>query len=302
MPIVTVRGPIPASSLGLTNSHEHLFIDTYRITRNGSGMLNDERIAIDEARRFKAAGGTCIVDATSIGLGRRPEALKRVSEAVDLHIVMGTGWYRDAYFPPELLRRPTRDLAAEIVRDLLEGVGDTGIRAGIIGEVGTDFDCMTPAEERVFRAAAKAQQRTGAAITTHAYHYPMGVEQLEVLGDAGADLRRVVIGHCDSYLDPSYHEAILKRGAWVEFDLIGKNYVYPDEMRIDSLLELTRQGHGERILLSSDVCLRSNLHRYGGYGYDHLITSFLPKLRARGMSEELIQLMMVENPRRILDF
>lgn len=301
MPVVTVRGPVPADQIGLTNSHEHLLLDLHRVSKNIAGILNDEALAIEEVGHFKAAGGSCIVEVTSLGLGRKPAALKRISEAADVHVVMGSSWYRDSHFPAEIQRRSLWDLADEVVRDLTEGV-EGGIRAGIIGEVGDEGDYITPAEERVFRASALAQQRTGATITTHAFLHPVGVAQLDLLEHAGADVRRVVVGHCDSYLDLSYHEQILQRGAYVEYDLVGKGYIYPDARRADGIAELCRRGYADRLLLGTDVCLRTNLRAYGGYGYDYLITRFLPMLRERGVAEEQIQSMMVENPRRVLDW
>src|SRR6185436_6178602 len=172
-------------------------------------------------------------------------------------------------------------LADEIVREAEEGVGDTGVRPGIIGEIGTDKPWASPREERVHRAAARAARRTGLAITTHAVQSTVGLDQLDLFEAEGADLSRVVVGHADSNPSPAYYRAIVQRGVSVEFDLLGR-------------------GHAERILLSQDVCHDSQLQRYGGNGYTYLADAFLPRLREAGVSDDEIRTITVDNPRRLL--
>jgi len=300
--IMTVLGPVAADTLGIVLPHEHLLCDMRRVTGNFDHLVDDAMLAIKEVKQFKDAGGTSVVDVTSWGLGRDPRTLQHISQETGLHIVMGCGWYRGPFLPERIERANANELAAEIVRDLTEGADDTGIRAGIIGEIGADKDYISPAEERVFRAAARAHNQTGAAITTHAFLYPVGLDQLDILQEEGADLRRVIVGHCDTYLSLDYHEAIVKRGAYVQYDDIGKRYHCPDERRIAALIELIRRGYVSQILLSSDVCLRSHLHLNGGIGYDHVLAKFLPALREAGVSEEQIEMMTVENPKRVLAF
>jgi len=299
---MTVLGPVAADTLGIVLPHEHLLCDMRRVTGNFDHLVDDAMLAIKEVKQFKDAGGTSVVDVTSWGLGRDPRTLQHISQETGLHIVMGCGWYRGPFLPERIERANANELAAEIVRDLTEGADDTGIRAGIIGEIGADKDYISPAEERVFRAAARAHNQTGAAITTHAFLYPVGLDQLDILQEEGADLRRVIVGHCDTYLSLDYHEAIVKRGAYVQYDDIGKRYHCPDERRIAALIELIRRGYVSQILLSSDVCLRSHLHLNGGIGYDHVLAKFLPALREAGVSEEQIEMMTVENPKRVLAF
>ncbi len=311
MQIMTVLGPISPDELGVTAAHEHLILDSYYVSGDAflawtgcmaDGLLIDEALIIDELAYFQKAGGRSVVEVTTPDLRRNPQGLKRIAEATGLNVIMGCGWYRGPFLPERIERANANELAAEIVRDLTEGADDTGIRAGIIGEIGADKDYISPAEERVFRAAARAHNQTGAAITTHAFLYPVGLDQLDILQEEGADLRRVIVGHCDTYLSLDYHEAIVKRGAYVQYDDIGKRYHCPDERRIAALIELLRRGYESQILLSSDVCLRSHLHLNGGIGYDHVLAKFLPALREAGVSEEQIEMMTVENPKRVLAF
>ncbi len=240
------------------------------------------------------------------GIGRDPAWLERIAEQSGLHIVMGGGWYRTAYYPVEALieRRSVDSLAEELVRDATVGVGETGIRIGILGEIGTDKPWMTPAEERVHRAVARASRRTGLAITTHAVLSDVGQWQLKVFEEEGVDPGRVVIGHADSYPVLDHHLALINRGASIEFDFLGMSFTpmerYGEGKVIDLLLELLHRGHGDRILLSHDVCHNSQLRHFEGNGYTYLSEVFLPRLRERGVSEDEIEQLVVANPRRVL--
>ncbi len=238
-------------------------------------------------------------------MGRDPAWLRRIAEASGLHLVMGCGWYRTAYYPPEarIDRRSVDDLADELVREVEEGVGDSGIRPGIIGEIGTDKPWVSPAEERVHRAAARAARRTGLAITTHGVLSDVGLAQLRILEEEGADPTRVVIGHADSYPVLDHQLAIVGRGASVEFDFIGMPWPREREAEtrtVELACELLARGHAERILLSQDVCNDDQLERNGGNGYTYLTDTFLPRLRDAGVSDAEIETMTVTNPRRLL--
>ncbi len=298
--IHTVLGEIAPTDLGRTLMHEHIFCDIYRVTGRLNELLNDEALAVEELAALRAAGGTALVEATTPDLGRDPQALRRVAEKTELHIVMGAGWYRQPFYPPEVDRLPTNQLADMMIRDLTVGVRETGIRAGIIGEIGVDLDYATAQEERVLRAAARAHKATGAPITTHASMYPVGLAQLEILKDEGADLSRVIIGHCDTYLDRAYHLAILQTGAYVQFDTVGRNHMNPDSRRASALAELVDLGWTHRLLLSSDRCHRSDLLAFGGLGYGYVFTEFFDLLRTRGIDDETLNTITIENPRRVL--
>jgi predicted metal-dependent phosphotriesterase family hydrolase len=306
--VQTVRGPVDPLKLGFMLPHEHTAISLWHIPNRWDywELRRDEPIILEELSRFRAAGGTGLVDLTLDGVGRDPAWLARLSELSGLAIVMGSGWYRGAYYPAEAMidRRSVQDLADEIVREATDGVGATGIRAGIIGEIGTDKPWVSAQEERVHRAAARAAVRTGLAITTHAVQSTVGLDQLAIFEAEGADLSRVVIGHADSNPSFDYHLAIVERGATVEFDFLGMSFTPLErsgEGRIvESICELLARGHADRILLSQDVCHDSQLVRYGGNGYTYLADTFLPRLREAGVSDAEIQAITVDNPRRIL--
>ncbi|MDR7551293.1 MAG: phosphotriesterase-related protein [Armatimonadota bacterium] len=297
--IHTVLGPIPPETLGPTLMHEHIFCDFYRVTGNLDHLLNDEDLAVEELARLTAAGGRGLVECTTLDLGRDEAGLRRIARRTGLQIVMGTGWYRQPYYPPEIDRATVEVLAERMIADL-RGESSGAVPAGILGEIGADRDYLTAQEERVLRAAARAQRATGAPITTHASMYPVGVRQLALLCEEGVDPERVVVGHCDTYLDPTYHRRVLEAGAYVQFDTIGRRHINPDERRADALTALIREGWVERLLLSSDRCYRSDLHAFGGPGYDVVFDRFFTLLRARGIGEDELTVMTVENPRRVL--
>ena len=306
--VQTVLGRIHPAELGWTLPHEHTAIALWHIANRWDywELRRDEPVIVEELAKFAAAGGSSVVDLTLPGVGRDPAWLARISRATGLNIVMGGGWYRDAYYPVETLidRRPVDDLADEIVREATAGVGESGIRIGIIGEIGTDKPWLSAREERVHRAAARAARRTGLSITTHAVQSTVGLDQLTVFEEEGADLSRVVIGHADSNPSPAYHQAIVERGATVEFDFLGMTFTplerHGEGRIVESICDLLGQGRVGQILLSQDVCHDSQLTRYGGNGYVHLAEAFLPQLRAAGVGEDEIRTMTVENPRRLL--
>jgi phosphotriesterase-related protein len=219
---------------------------------------------------------------------------------------MGCGWYRGPINTPESFidRRTVNDLADQIVEEFHNGVGTSGVRPGIIGEVGTDGGWLNAQEERVFRAIGRAAIRTGLSVITHAAQSRVGLAQLDMLVEEGVDPGRVVVGHVDScpYLD--YHLALLERGSNIGFDLLGLRFGAVDaaiEPRIIELLvALIERGYAERIFLSQSVGLAMQLSAFGGNGYTYLQETFLPRLRERGVSTDAIAQMTVANPRRLL--
>ncbi len=306
--VQTVLGPIDPASLGWTLPHEHTQIALWQIADRWDywQLTRDEPVILDELRQFHDAGGTALVDLTLPGVGRDPAWLAGLARASGLHLVMGCGWYRGAYYPPEAMidRRSVDSLADELVREALDGVADTGVRPGILGEIGTDKPWVSPAEERVHRAVARASRRTGLAISTHAVMSPVGLDQIRLFEEEGADLTRVVIGHADSYPVLDHYLAIVGSGASVEFDFLGMSFTpqerFGETRDVELVCELLGRGHAERILLSQDVCHDSQLTRYEGNGYVHLAKTFLPRLRAAGVSQAEIETITVANPRRLL--
>ncbi len=306
--VQTVLGPIEPADLGFTLPHEHTQIALWHVPDRWDywQLTRDEPLILEELAAYRAAGGSGIVDLTAPGVGRDPAWLTEIARSSGLHVVMGCGWYRGAYYPAEtrIDQRSVDDLADELVREATDGVDGTDVRPGIIGEIGTDKPWVSALEERVHRAAARAARRTGLAITTHAVLSAVGLDQLRIFEEEGADPGRVIIGHADSYPHLEHYLAILERGANLEFDFLGMSFTpaerHGEDRIVELLCELLARGHAERILLSQDVCHDAQLMRYGGNGYTYLSRTFLPRLREAGVSDAELETMTVANPRRLL--
>ncbi len=304
MAIMTVSGPIEAAQAGYTLSHEHLLCDLWPIVRNYDGILDDELLAARELGAYRQAGGRTLVDVTSGGLGRNPLALRRISEASGVQVVMGAAWYREDVYPRCVYELDSTSLAQLIVQELMEGVDGTDVRAGVIGEIGTERKFITPAQERVFRASARAYLATGVSIITHTTHFgELALEQISLLKEEGVPSGRIIISHLGDRPDFAHIHAIARQGVFLSIDNIG--YLgggYPsDEVRAENVDSLIREGFLSQILLAGDICMKSHLHAYGGKGYDHVPRCFLPLLKNLGVSEEAIHAMTVANPARALD-
>lgn len=301
--IQTVTGRVQTEALGLTLPHEHLFLTMWENGGGGSMLqLADEAILLAELEDFKASGGTCIVDQTPRGCGRDPARVKRLAEMSGLIIVMGCGWYTEPFYPMEdaLARRSVDSIADQLLEEIQGGMDGTDVKPGLIGEIGVAQGWISPLEERVHRAAARAQARTGLPLATHTTFHKVGLEQLDLFAEEGVDLSRVCIGHCGSqpYLD--YCLAVVERGAYVAFDNIGQPMGRLEERIVELIKALADHGHQTRILLSHDVGQMPELRYFGGRGFTYLTEVFIPRLRDAGVPEDLIETLTVANPRRFL--
>jgi phosphotriesterase-related protein len=302
--VQTVTGPIDGAELGLTRMHEHLLIDVEWIQgRFTYDVLDDEQLAIEELLPFREAGGRSMVDLTVPDSKRDPEAIARISEATGVQVVMGCGWYREPYYPPEIDRMSVRALAAVLRDEIEEGVGPGHIRPGIVGEIGSNKGFLSAKEERVFRAAARAAKESGLALNTHSVGDRVGLEHLAVLAEEGLDLGRAIVGHADTYLYLDYQLEIVRRGAVVSFDQIG---MYPHSTwwmeKVAWLIdELWAAGFGDRIVLSTDICKKAHLRAFKGPGYVYLLDTYIPFLRERGVTQAQLDQMLVHTPRRMLE-
>jgi len=298
--VMTVTGPIAAEALGFTLIHEHLLLDLMRDAWIGNHILNDPELTLLELQRYKDAGGVSVVDQTNRGLGQDPLAVRDIAVRSGLHIVLGCGWYREPYYEPYLQRWRTDQVADQMVADVTAGIDDSGVRAGIIGEIGAHATWITPSEERVLRAAGRAHRRTGVTITLHATRAPLGLEQLDILKEEGVDPRRVVVGHAQSYPFFEYHAEIARRGAFISFDRMGATNRYDHHKTMRMVKAVLDAGLAANLVLSHDVCYRSDLVTYGGHGYAYISSQLPAALREIGVGEDVFQQLMVDNPRRAL--
>ncbi len=342
--VLTVLGPIEPDEMGITLTHEHLLIDLdgyfvqsdeasvrfyedVPVTMDILGAMGrlwfrnhanlrvlDERLAIEEALRFRHAGGDSMVDTTSIGIARDPLALTRISRATGLNVVMGGSYYIPLFHPPDMDDREEGEIEEEIVRDITIGVGDTGVRCGVIGEIG----CMSPLDEnltKVLRASARASARTGAPITIHpGFTDRSPAEILDTLLEAGTEATQVIMGHIGPTVsDLGVLRDLASSGCYIQHDLFGyenTNQEYlgrvgmqiSDEQRIERLEHLVEHGYEDQLLVAQDRCSLIHFRRYGGPGFAHILESIVPRMRRRGFSEDLLEEILARNPGRALAF
>jgi predicted metal-dependent phosphotriesterase family hydrolase len=305
--VVTVAGPIPADQVGFTLPHEHLSCSLDRVHQRQQlwDFGSDVSVMAAELAEFRGLGGDCVVDLTPPGLGRDPRWQSALAARTGLHIVMSAGWYRESFYPPQarIGQRSVDDLADELVGEINDGVEGTGIRPGILGEIGTDQAWVSPAEERVHRAVGRAAVRAGLAVVTHSLRSTVGLTQLRIFEEEGLEPERVVIGHADSVLDLDHHLAIVGRGANLCMDLLGLpegGGAAREDETIKLMGALVERGYSDRILLSQDVCSNAQLKVYGGGGYAYVAPHFLPRLRSADFAEADIAQFTIHNPRRLL--
>lgn len=296
--VMTVLGMIEGSELGVTLPHEHIFVDQLKEYR-GDGLLNDPDLAEQELLEFVKHGGQTLVDCSTLA-GRKPMAVRELARRTKLNIIAGAGFYRLPYIDSDWVDRHSIDeLAGGIVREIEEGILGTDVRAGIIGEVGCD-SFIAATEERCLRAAARAQTATGLTIMLHAARWPVGMAMLDILEEEGVDLRRVIVGHCDTVPDINYHKRLAIRGAYVEYDTIRSVVEFDISQRVRNMCAMIEAGFLRQMLISHDVCLRSLVRAAGGPGYTLIFREFIPRLKAKGISDDAINDLLILNPRRAL--
>jgi phosphotriesterase-related protein len=339
--VVTINGPVDPESIGFTLSHEHFVVHAdnwfvrpeseeeaafayspldltnlarvrYRPFSHWDNIrLDDVETIIAEVNAYLDAGGRTIVDVTPPAIGRDPSTLLDVARRTGVRVVCGAGYYVASAHPAELATMSEADIAEGLVAEFTSGIGTSGIRPGVIGEIGTS-NPLHPVEAKVFRASAMAQRRTGAPVSIHMSspaNYAHDV--LDILEEGGADLSKVAIGHLDEVhkFPVEYHSSIAARGAYVEYDLFGpvefsEDGLWPpppsDLSRIDAITQLIEMGIGDRLLLSHDVCTKIQQRAYGGFGFAHLPGHVLPLMRRLGLQEDQLNMLTQTNPARWL--
>lgn len=281
---------------GYTWVHEHLHIDLSGFKNNLDCRLDQYDLICQEMKDLRALGVSNIIEMTNRYMGRSPQFMLDLMRETGINVVACTGYYQDAFFPEHVAARSVEQLAQEMVDEIVIGIDGTELKAGIIAEIGSSEGVITPLEEKVFIAAARAHIETGRPISTHTSFSTMGVEQLVLLQAHGVDLSRVTVGHCDLKDNLDNILRMIDLGAYVQFDTIGKNNYYPDEKRIRMLHELRNRGLLNRVMLSMDITRRSHLKANGGNGYDYLLTTFITQLRQSGFSQADVDTMLRDNP------
>lgn len=289
--VMTVTGPVDTATLGFTHSHEHVLWDYWNLIPSYAHIHDDETVAVRELQDFVAAGGRSMVECSTRGIWDDPLALRRVSVASGVNLIAGVGWYRERVYPRRVFESTINQLADHLVEEITTGMSGTDVRPGVIGEIGTERGHFSPAEERVFRAAARAARETGVPVVTHTTHFgELALDQIDVLADEGLSPDRIVISHLGDRVDTALLLAIARRGVHLSIDNIG--YVgdgYPgDEVRATNVMVLAEAGFADQVVLGTDVAATPQLLTYGGRGYGSLARDFVPRLEKLGAPPELV--------------
>jgi phosphotriesterase-related protein len=340
--IQTVTGAIDSAQLGLTLTHEHILNDVLSwwhaplddsprarelvdekvsmeniwelrhdpFVNKDNCTMTDRALAIKELQRFVAQGGKSIIETSADGNGRDPEGLAEISRATGLNIIMGTGYYLDASQPAENDAKSEQAIADEIIRDITEGARGTTVRSGIIGEIGVGSS-FTAREKKSLAAACIAQRATHLPMQVHMPGwFRFGDEVLDFCAARGVPMESIVLCHSNpSGDDHEYQTRLLRRGVYLQYDMIGMEVFYADQQAqcpsgeddARNIARLVRDGFGEKVLMSQDIFLKSLLRSYGGPGYGHMIEFFLPRLARHGVSLEQGISMMTANPRQLFE-
>lgn len=333
---MTVAGPVPVADLGLTLFHEHLHMDATPLlavhgyepqasrpfdaeaaaearwnpgSHPDNYRFTEDDVVVEEVARFRDAGGGCIVDQTPEALGRDPRALREIAARSGVRVVMGTGHYLAATHASWVASASTDEVAGRLVDECREGVAGSGVRPGIIGEIGTSVP-VAPEELRVVRAAAMAARETGLAVSIHLHPWGRtGIEVLEVLLSEGLEPQRIAMGHLTTAFDDEpYLQAMADTGASLVFDLFGFDHSLigvgrwpPSDLDVArTVASLVAAGYGDQVMISHDIGVRTRLVRYGSWGYAHIPRHVVPLLRSEGLSEADMKRLLVDNPARML--
>jgi phosphotriesterase-related protein len=336
--VMTVLGPIPVQNLGITLMHEHILADSSPVwippeeprlrefafrpvspsiradlqlaphANIDNHVMIDVETAVEEVLKFREHGGNSIVECTIEGIGRDPRGLAYVARRTGLNIVMGSGFYTDETHPARIRKMSASDVADEIVRDIVDGVPGTGVRAGVIGEIGMDWN-FSEEEQKSLRGAAKASARTGVPLIIHLEGWHRwGHQSLDIVDEEGASIEHTVVSHMVASIDDwEYQTSLAKRGAFLGYDMIGQDVDWgadlhhgecPSDREVAlAIKRLIDAGYIHQIALSHDIGAKTMLTRYGGKGYAFLLRHFVGRLKKIGVTEEQIKTLIVDNPR-----
>lgn len=305
--IQTATGPIDSGDLGFTLTHEHVVVGSPPVRQQFPDLHDRDAIldiAVPNLVAAREAGVRTIVDLTPITLGRDAALIREASERSGVQIIVATGlyWFLDLYFAFAEAER----IAELFVRDINEGIEDTGVRAGIIKCASQPT--VDPFNEKVLRATAQAHRQTGVPIGTHTFvANRTGLDQARIFKEEGVDLGRVIIGHSDDTDDITYLEEIIAAGAYVGMDRIGIPRPRTNEERADMVAALVERGYADRVCLSHDSGVMEGYdealkaERSPDWRYTFIPREFSAMLRDRGVSDDAIEQMTVRNPRAIFE-
>lgn len=298
--IRTVNGDILKDKLGITMAHEHFIVDLDRVRKDGVSKIETVEEVVPEIKKMMELGVESAFEVTTNDMGRDPLKLKEISDITGLNIVCSTGFYLSEYHPDKLNDMSKEEIACIYIKDLTEGIDNTGIKAGLIGEIASNKTSFIGNEKKILEAAGIASVKTGSAISTHTGKFT-AMETIDILLKEGVNPDKVIIGHQDLIDDTNYHISLLQRGINIGFDTCGKSAYVKDEIRASNIMKLIEKGYGDHIVLSNDVSRRTYFTSYNQNGYLSVMNIVVPLLKEYGINNTDLHKLLVENPSRIVD-
>lgn len=341
--VMTVDGPLDPAELGATLTHEHILLDLRSycpepadaaararmeapLTLANLGearrdpmrvrdnmLIDDRELAVAEMQRFAEFGGSTIVDVSPVGIQMTGvDEIAALCRQAGLKAVVSSAFYVRPAHPPEVAERSVESIAEQFVFEALEGIGGTGIRSGMIGEIGISQPGH-PDEWKVLEAACRAQLQTGLPLCVHPYfgqRSRVAPEVARFVLERGVDPSRLNLCHMDGFMDLDFQRRVLDMGAYISFDTFGFEIYYDDapdlnhnahdSARCRHLMALLELGYADQLLVSQDVCTKMQYRAFGGLGYSHLLENIWPRLRGEGVPQEVLDRLLIGNPRRYM--
>lgn len=271
-------------------------------------LLDDISTAVSELQFVQNTGCNLLIDLTTVGIGRNVEKLKQISNQCDCNIVAGCGLYTYDSDLGEYSDYSIKELTNWMLNEIKDGVGESGIKPGVIGEIGLS-DTIYPVEKRALTAAYETSLLTNLPVYIHTYPWSrVGLDALDLALAHGLEPNMICLCHLDVSFDYDYIFRVLEKGVYVEFDNLGKEFFFEpqkgsfaggpfetDSARAIMLKQLVDKGYEKQLLVANDVCLKTSLHAYGGWGYDHLFSNFIPMMKYYGLSDEKIDRIVKQN-------
>lgn len=296
----TVLGDIKGEEMGFTYPHEHLHAVPPPCQKDRDLELSSYENSVQELLNFKEVGGRTLVEASTLDYGRDLNILKRMAQETGVHIIATTGFNKHIYYPSWVAEKSMEEIAGMLAKDVMEGGDGSDARAGFI-KIGTYYNMIHPLEKKTTIAAATAQKACKAPIWGHTEAGTMGMEVLDILENEGVDLTTVALGHLDRNPDEYYLLKLADRGIYIQFDGPGKVKYHPDSTRVALIRSLIGHGYGRQLLISGDMGRASYLEAYGGgTGFRFIKTKFIARLLDEGISQQDIDTIFIENPKRWL--
>lgn len=297
--ISTVSGSIPPIDLGVTLFHEHLAMRPGNLEKYRESFLEDTGKMVQEVASYAEAGGESIIEMSAIGFNRDVRAYREISEQTDVHVICATGFSKEELVPDWVTRKNDEEIYQILFGELHAGVGDTGIRPGIL-KVGTSHHQITELERRLIGIVARVHHSTSVPISTHCDKGTMAAEQGELLLENGVDPGHIVLGHVDIPNDAESLAHLCSLGFNVGIDHVGRDRQEDDRAKIPMILYLIDCGYIDHIFLSGDMGKKSYLKAYGGDpGLAYIITELKSSLVSSGVAEAQVRHILRDNPRRI---